>query len=69
MDVPEILAFPPYRISCGISLKRPWDIVGHKWNILPISIGVREITKIENSGIFYVFRSKYFATIGPKPFW
>ena len=41
MGIPGILAFPPYRISCRISLVHPSDIAGHKWDILAISIAVR----------------------------
>ena len=41
MGIPGILAFPPYRISCRISLAHPPDITGHKWDILVISIDVR----------------------------
>ena len=42
MGIPRILAFPPYRISCRISLAHAPDIAGHKWGILVISIAVRD---------------------------
>ena len=51
MGIPGILAFPPYRIPSRISLAHPPDIVGHKWDILAISIAVRAITLTEKLNI------------------
>ena len=40
MGIPGRLVFPPYMISCRISLAHPRDIAEHKWDILAISIAV-----------------------------
>ena len=47
MGIPRILAFPPYRISCRISLVHPPDIAGHKSDILAISIAVKDTSPME----------------------
>ena len=53
MGIPGILTFPPYRISCRISLAHPPDIAGHKWDILAISIAARvALVKVSDRNSF-----------------